>query len=122
LTGDVRVEVTLDCADPDRLAEFWGPLLDCAPTPVVPGEYVALEYQAFTLTLQRVPEPKTVKNRMHMDLLVADLDATLARVEALGGTRLTPDGLHQYGEHWYVMADPEGNEFCLAQLHAPDSA
>jgi predicted enzyme related to lactoylglutathione lyase len=118
----VRVEVTLDCADPDRLAQFWGPLLGCVPTPVIPGEYVALEYKAFTLTLQRVPEPKTVKNRMHMDLLVEDLDAMLARVESLGGTRLTPDGLYQYGEHWYVMADPDGNEFCLAQLHAAGNA
>ncbi len=111
----MRVEVTLDCADPDRLAAFWAAVLGCPATPVVPGEYVALEYPAFTLTLQRVPEAKTVKNRMHLDLLVDDLTAALARVEALGGTRLTPAGLRLYGEYWYVMADPEGNEFCLAQ-------
>jgi predicted enzyme related to lactoylglutathione lyase len=114
----VRVEVTLDCADPDRLAQFWGPLLGCVPTPVVAGEYVAVEYEAFTLTLQRVPEPKTVKNRMHLDLVVEDLAATVARVEALGGARLTADGLRLHGERWFVMADPEGNEFCLAQLRA----
>src|SRR5438067_12105443 len=79
-------------------------------------EYLALEpreQQGFTLTLQQVPEPKIAKNRMHLDLLVPDLQAEVARIESLGATRLTPAPLEQYGQRWFVMRDPEGNEFCL---------
>jgi predicted enzyme related to lactoylglutathione lyase len=50
---------------------------------------------------------------MHLDLLVPDLQAEVARIESLGATRLTPAPLEQYGQRWFVMRDPEGNEFCL---------
>ncbi len=111
----MQVEITLDCDDPDRLAVFWGLVLRCQPTPVVPGRYVALEGETLTVTLQRVPEPKIAKNRMHLDLIVDDLDTELARIESLGATRVTLEALREYGERWFIMADPEGNEFCLAQ-------
>ncbi|GIU99455.1 MAG: lactoylglutathione lyase [Actinomycetota bacterium] len=109
--------VTIDCRDPLALARFWaavfdtdiasaddeGPrYVDLRPTPGVP-----------TLRFQRVPEPKSVKNRLHLDVAVADLEAAEARVAALGGTRISPGVFDEFGYRWIVMADPEGNEFCL---------
>src|SRR5262249_62416200 len=101
------------CAGLDRTARFWSAVLGFPSEAVVPGSYVALQGPSFALTLQRVPEPKTTKNRMHLDLLVADLRAETARIEALGATRITPEPLELYGERWLVLADPQGNEFCL---------
>jgi predicted enzyme related to lactoylglutathione lyase len=114
----MQVNFTLDCADPARLADFWSLALRCSVKPVIPDHYVAVEHESFTLTLQRVPEPKATKNRMHLDLLVDDLDAELVRIESLGATRLTADALQMYGERWFVLADPEGNEFSLAEPSA----
>ena len=109
----MRVNFTLDCTDLNGQARFWSAVLGFPAQVVVPGAYVALTGPAYALTLQWVPEPKTVKNRMHLDLLVTDLAAEAARIEALGATRITPEPLTMYGEHWLVLSDPEGNEFCL---------
>ncbi len=76
---------------------------------------MSLSGDAITLTLQRVPETKTVKNRMHIDLLVDDIAAEVSRLESLGATRLTPEPHQEFGQTWYVLTDPEGNEFCLAR-------
>jgi predicted enzyme related to lactoylglutathione lyase len=62
-----------------------------------------------------VPEAKAVKNRMHLDVAAADPEALISRVVALGGIRLQS---HEMGDtRWTVMADPEGNEFCVIQRH-----
>jgi predicted enzyme related to lactoylglutathione lyase len=63
--------------------------------------------------LQRVAEPKTGKNRMHLDLRVPALEPELARLAALGATVLTPEPIDEDVVHWVVMADPDGNEFCV---------
>jgi hypothetical protein len=66
------------------------------------------------LVFQRVPEPKAGKNRLHLDLYVDDPAAEVARLEALGATRL--GGRVEGGDAcawWQVMADPQGNEFCV---------
>ena len=56
-----------------------------------------------------------MKNRMHLDLVAEDPEALVARVLALGGSRLAD---HEMGDlHWTVMADPEGNEFCVTPKH-----
>ena len=109
--------ITIDCADPLELARFWaavfgtgiessvgdGPhYVDLLPVPGVP-----------ILRFQRVPEPKTTKNRLHLDMLVEDLDQACASVEALGGRRAPGQPVTEYGWSWIVMQDPEGNEFCL---------
>jgi predicted enzyme related to lactoylglutathione lyase len=112
----MKVEVTLDCNDVERLADFWERVLGYVRSPTVDGRYITLEpreQQGFTLTLQQVPETKIAKNRMHLDLLVPDLHAEVERIERLGATRLTLAPLEQYGQRWFVMRDPEGNEFCL---------
>jgi predicted enzyme related to lactoylglutathione lyase len=115
----MRVEFTLDCNDLDAQAQFWAAALGSKVGGVIEGRYVALAAPGMTLTLQRVPEAKSGKNRMHIDLLVDDVATELRRLESLGASRLTPAPHRQFGQTWYVMADPEGNEFCLARDPAP---
>jgi predicted enzyme related to lactoylglutathione lyase len=66
-----------------------------------------------TLLLQKVTEPHQEKNRVHIDLDVTDLEASVNRVQELGGRQLQT--LSEYGIEWAVMADPDGNEFCLVK-------
>ena len=114
----LSITIVLDCGDPGRLAEFWSAALGYAPGQPV-EQFMVLRPEAAGdarphLILQRVPEPKSGKNRMHLDLHAAELDAEMARLIALGARRLqeAPNCLGAYC--WYLMADPEGNEFCLA--------
>ena len=111
---DVRIEFTLDCSDLDRMATFWKDAAGLVVEGVIEGRYVALSGRGVALTLQRVDEPKTVKNRMHLDLLVDDLDQEVRRIESLGATRFTATARREFGQTWHVLADPEGNEFCVA--------
>jgi predicted enzyme related to lactoylglutathione lyase len=61
-----------------------------------------------------VPEAKSgTKNRLHLDLRTADLDAEVDRVVSLGATRLTTEPVTEDGWRWHVLADPDGNEFCV---------
>jgi predicted enzyme related to lactoylglutathione lyase len=64
------------------------------------------------LRFQRVPEAKSIKNRLHLDVEVDDLDGAIARVEQLGGSVVRPVRT-EYGWDYAVMGDPEGNEFCV---------
>jgi predicted enzyme related to lactoylglutathione lyase len=101
--------VIIDCTDPERLASFWSSLLKrdiVART----GPYVWLaREQGLAVGFQQVAETKVVKNRVHLDLATPDLAIERQRVEQLGGRRV--DGYEVGG--FLVMADPEGNEFCL---------
>jgi predicted enzyme related to lactoylglutathione lyase len=109
------VVVTLDCLDTDRLANFWvqalSPLnyrrsLDAPP-------YLSLvSDDGPTLLLQRVPEAKQSKNRMHLDLGVSDVPAEVKRMIHLGATVVSGDHT-EIGYRWSVLQDPEGNEFCV---------
>jgi predicted enzyme related to lactoylglutathione lyase len=99
----------VDAADPERLAAFWSELLG---RPVVgrTGPYVWLRRDAgLGLGFQRTTAVKAGKNRMHFDVTSPDPAAERHRIERLGGRRL-----EQYAEGGFlVMADPEGNEFCV---------
>jgi predicted enzyme related to lactoylglutathione lyase len=109
------IGLVLDCSDPQRLAEFWAPALDYVNLGDA-GSYVVLLPNGRPgpkLLLQGVPEPKTVKNRMHLDIETADVQGEANRLEALGARRVTADEVHEHGTTWVVMADPEGNEFCV---------
>jgi predicted enzyme related to lactoylglutathione lyase len=112
---DRSIGLVLDCTDPERLAAFWAPALGYASLGAA-GAYVVLVPERGSgpkLLLQRVPEPKTVKNRMHLDIETADVDAEAARLETLGAHRLRTELVQEHGTSWVVMADPEGNEFCV---------
>jgi predicted enzyme related to lactoylglutathione lyase len=112
--------VQVDCADPIALAGFWCQVLGVEIIEVLgdPPHYVNLEPPADArhgpaLAFQRVPEPKSSKNRLHFDVAVDDVDVATAQVEAIGGSRPPIDDVSEHGYHWRVMADPDGNEFCL---------
>jgi predicted enzyme related to lactoylglutathione lyase len=110
------VELVLDCAEPTRLAEFWRAALDYRDyysdanlTVLVPDKETASP-----LLLQRVPEPKAGKNRMHLDIVVDDVEAEVRRLQALGAHRID-DGVQSFGgTRWVRMSDPEQNEFCVS--------
>lgn len=110
-----QLGLVLDCADPERLAEFWAPALGYVNLGTA-GSYVALLPSGApgpTRLLQRVTEPKTVKNRMHVDIEVADVGAEADRLVALGATRVSDGPCREHGSTWLLMRDPEGNELCV---------
>jgi hypothetical protein len=112
----MRVSVVLDCHDADALVPFWeaalkyqlvdradgyrilAPLDDQPPGPI--------------LILQPVPEPKSGKNRMHLDVHADDPAAHVLHLETLGARRIGIP-IAAYGVEWQTMADPEGHEFCV---------
>ncbi len=141
----VPVQITFDCANPERVGTFWAAVLGYKMQDPPAGHE---SWEAFLTSIgvpedqwdkayaivdpdgkgpriyfQKVPEPKTVKNRVHLDVNVggghttpiderrARVDAAVERLVGLGATRLRP--YEESGEYWVVMQDPEGNEFCL---------
>ncbi|AWW43342.1 glyoxalase [Streptomyces sp. AS58] len=116
-------ELAIDCADPDALARFWCSVLGyevqkvedgvvTIGSPAVPEGKERLGPVPPTLTFARVPEGKTVKNRLHIDVNPADReqDEEVRRLLGLGARRAD---VGQGGESWVVLTDPEGNEFCV---------
>ena len=105
-------QVVVDCADPLRLGRWWADVLG--------WQYWAEEGEAVEIrpTEDRLPgliflpvaDPKTVKNRLHLDFRPDDRDREVARFLALGATRAD---IGQGRQQWVVLADPEGNEFCV---------
>ena len=115
----MHLSVVLDSVDPERLATFWTAAIGYEEV-ARDGPYIGLRARDGsrpTLVLQRVPEPKLVKNRMHLDVFADDFRSDLRRLEALGATTLVPEHVESDGTRLTVLADPEGNEFCL--LAAP---
>jgi hypothetical protein len=110
------VEVVLDCAEPKGLSTFWRKALDYRDhysdanlAVLVPKEGIGSP-----LLLQRVPEPKAGKNRMHLDIVVDDIEAEVDRLHGLGAARLD-EGVQSFGgTRWVRMSDPEQNEFCVS--------
>jgi catechol 2,3-dioxygenase-like lactoylglutathione lyase family enzyme len=107
--------VAIDCADPGRLAEFWSAALG-TPVQGTFGDFVILQRPdrggPFVI-LQRVPEPRTGKNRLHVDLTGEPRAEAVPRLTALGATVI---GEHEVpGLAWTILADPEGNQFCVGE-------
>jgi predicted enzyme related to lactoylglutathione lyase len=118
-----KVGLVLDCANPEELAKFWAAALDYEIVGGA-GAYVMLvpkEPGPPQLLLQRVGESKSAKNRMHLDIHVADIDAEAARLEGLGATRVSASAFDEHGTRWHLMADPEGNELCVCNGGASSS-
>jgi hypothetical protein len=115
----VSLELCIDCVDPAVVATFWIELLGYRTDDDLGDRWIHLEPPPGlpVLNLQRVPEPKAGKNRLHLDLYVQDPERWVERAEALGATRLR---LHDSPEDWFqVMADPAGNELCVCREHQP---
>lgn len=138
-----KFQVAFDCESPRRMAEFWGEALGYQLQPPPPG---FTSWDAFAdannipedqrdnisalidpgggprLFFQRVPEPKTAKNRVHLDVNLSDQNvvpeerkrqiiAEVERLTTLGASRIGEG--EELGVSWVVMTDPEGNEFCV---------
>lgn len=140
-----EVQVTFDCTDPARVGDFWASALgykvqdppegfqsweEFLAAQGIPEDERSSAYAVVDpdgvgprLYFQRVPEPKTAKNRVHLDVNVGGgrqtpmgerrrrVDTEAERLIREGATKLRADVEH--GEYWIVMQDPEGNEFCL---------
>ena len=111
--------VTMDAADPPALADFWskvtGYSVDTASDffAVLTGDGSVGPRFMFI----KVPEPKTAKNRAHVDFATPDLEAELTRVVGLGAELV--GRYDEYGTKWATFRDPEGNEFCIGQHEPP---
>jgi hypothetical protein len=140
-------QVVIDCSDPARMMEFWATALgyreqeppegyatweDFLRAMNVPeerwneaGAVVDPDGKRPRIYFQRVPEPKTVKNRVHLDLNVGGggstapeerrrrIDAEVDRLVAAGASVFRAGQVNEMGEYWVIMQDVEGNEFCL---------
>ena len=141
------LQIAIDCHDPSVLVDFWCAALDYEPAPAPDGHatwrdwYLSIGVTADELGdsdcqdriqdpqgirppiwFQVVPEPKTVKNRIHLDIVVGRglpkpqrieiVEERAQRLEAMGATRVR--ALNEYEDHYGVtLQDPEGNEFCV---------
>jgi hypothetical protein len=136
------VQITFDAAEPATLAGFWARAMGYRPEPPPPdfdswdafadaqgmppearGDFAAVidpDGGGPRLFFQRVPEPKSAKNRVHLDVVApggegedrrAAIEAHVADLVAAGASRLAEH--EQFGQWWVVLADPEGNEFCV---------
>ena len=118
--------VCIDAVDPAPVAAFWEAALGWRRTYDGPDEIV-LEPPAGSpadgvspdLLVGRVPEAKSIKNRLHLDLRPDDQAAEVARLEALGAVRVDV-GQDEDEVTWVVLADPGGNEFCVLRALRPD--
>jgi predicted enzyme related to lactoylglutathione lyase len=106
--------IVVDCADPARLAEFWSHVLH-GEARVRSDQWATVRDPlpgGVLLAFQRVPEGKSAKNRLHLDICTTDLQNDIDRLVGVGGAALgevvDPDN-----EPFQIMQDPEGNEFCL---------
>jgi predicted enzyme related to lactoylglutathione lyase len=113
--------VTFDCVDATVVSRFWSEVfdrpVDTEPMPASPffasiglGDSSRCAYMFI-----QVPEGKTVKNRVHLDLDSDDVATEVARVIALGATHIHDKD--EFGMQWTTLADPEGNEFCIGTPH-----
>ncbi|MEU9087512.1 VOC family protein [Streptomyces sp. NPDC048357] len=113
--------LTFDCSDAYRLGQFWAAVLDSSlADDDFPGDPQALvKTPGSTLLFVTVPDTKTVKNRVHVDLQPQDRtrDEEVERIVALGAT-LVGDHRRPDGSGWVTLADPEGNEFCVERSAA----
>jgi len=111
--------IVFDAAQPARLAQFWSEVLGWELKPIDgPNDWVAVGDKAcespFILLFLGTDQPKSVKNRVHLDLnpVGCDQSSELDRLLALGARHVD---IGQGEQPWVVLADPEGNEFCLLQ-------
>jgi hypothetical protein len=134
----LRVDLTFDCARAEELAEFWKAALGYVDEPPPAPYATRAEWVASfgepeeddgggawlhdpsgmgpRLVLLEVPEPKVAKNRLHMDVRVGRSADQWARISAKADELVAAGGrvLATFEGHHVVMADPEGNEFCVA--------
>ncbi len=111
--------VTIDCSDPERLADFWAEAIGFTHREGNGGPYITISNSEVDravnhLTFQKVPEGKSAKNRVHLDMFVDDIAAEVERLVGLGAAVISPAGEPSHlGFVAVVLKDPEGGEFCV---------
>lgn len=109
------IGLSIDCADAAKLARFWADVLGRTVNPEPTAEFAAIDATDSAhgprLAFHQVPEPKTIKNRLHLDLISGEFAAETERLLALGATRVTDTA--KGAARWTTFRDPEGNEFDL---------
>jgi catechol 2,3-dioxygenase-like lactoylglutathione lyase family enzyme len=108
----MELQINIDCADADALADFYCRALGYSP------EGSVAQYRSVTadglpkLVFQQVPEARAGKNRVHLDVIVGDdIEGVASRFVELGASR--GERRNEFGMNWIVMRDPEGNEICI---------
>lgn len=113
-----EVVLALDCSDLERSAAFWCDVLGYRPDGPPVGRYLGLlpaHGAGLQLLLQRVEDPKPVKNRLHLDLRTRELEPEVARIRAAGAAVITDEPMAEFGFRWQILADPDGNELCVVE-------
>jgi hypothetical protein len=107
--------ITTDCHDPLAVSAFWATALDRQVDEGASEFFASIDRSddsRISLFFIKVPEPRSSKNRMHLDLHADDREAAVERLVSMGATRL--DDHDEWGARWTTLADIEGNEFCIA--------
>jgi predicted enzyme related to lactoylglutathione lyase len=105
--------VTVDCSDPAKLGGWWAQQFGGTTHELLANEFTVVTLpEGLRLGFQKVPEPTPGKNRVHLDFGAADVDGEVSRLTAGGAVEV---GRHTFGDNyrWVVLADPEGNVFCV---------
>ncbi|NQU35999.1 MAG: VOC family protein [Actinobacteria bacterium] len=112
MTSSTVQHIVFDVCDPQRVAAFWSQALD-RPIQDDWGDFVRLspDNAGTRIAFAGVPEPRVGKNRLHIDLNTENRERTVAELVTLGGSVIDTRTAAQHT--WTVMADPEGNEFCV---------
>jgi predicted enzyme related to lactoylglutathione lyase len=112
----MELQLNMDCSSLERMVEFYTQALGYELHGTAGKQYSSIMPvggEGPKLVFQKVPEAKLAKNRMHLDLIVDDIEAEARRFVDLGATRVSEQPIQEYGISWIVMHDPEGNEICL---------
>lgn len=102
----------INCADMELMTSFWSRALDLVPSSTAAGDdFRVLRGERVNLSLQLASAPVSARDQMHLDLYTNDQAAQVPRLTELGASVVRHQ--HDPGEYFVVMADPEGNEFCI---------
>ena len=107
-------EVVIDCHEPAVLAVFWAGVLGGEPTRRDDAWWFVVPPGWTQLSFQKVPEAKSGKNRLHLDVLVTDIEVATGRAEELGARHVGAVH-HDRAGSFQVLLDPEGNEWCVVK-------
>jgi predicted enzyme related to lactoylglutathione lyase len=104
----------INCSDIDLMTAFWSQALDLTPSSTAAGDdFRVLRSERYNLSLQVSQTPVTARDQMHLDLYSDDQTAQVERLIGLGARYVRPDEDEDEDDDYVVLADPEGNEFCI---------
>ncbi|HUW78711.1 MAG TPA: VOC family protein [Candidatus Nanopelagicaceae bacterium] len=122
---EIVIQIAMDVQDLQAMAKFWLSALNYVPGVADLERYADSSATYYSILdpagsrpkviLQRVPEARTTKNRLHLDLHVPDIEIESQRLLRIGASRIDQIPIEEAGAVWIRMADPEGNEFCLVR-------